>query len=212
MGATPAETTSSRPLNMNQNIDLIAAAQLPPEAFVFMKVGQHAGEDFDSILKRKRREIEVAGFCLWGYGGTACHPLQQVQPFVKTRLSRGGRVSVLMQSINSNADPEVLPATQYSADGMNWLDIPEGIVVTGSRYALVLDKLEPGDLLINLEEYQVAVGPSRNTAASDYVRGRVDKGCFERIAGGNVVEAKEASISFIGELVDPYAVMLRSNP
>ena len=32
-----------------------------PTAFIFMKVGNHAGETFESILERKRREFDRAG-------------------------------------------------------------------------------------------------------------------------------------------------------
>jgi len=181
-----------------------------PEAFVFMKVGDHAGESFEQILERKRREIEIAGRSFWGYGGATCHPLQQVQPFVRTRLANGSRVGLLMEAIHSTADPDVHPATEFSADGINWEPIPDGIVVTGSRYALVLEDLSPGDLDFHMDQYEVAVGPSRGTAAADYLRGRVDKGCLVRREGGTVTAGPVRKISFTATLADPFAVMLRS--
>ena len=44
-----------------------------PDAFIFMKVGNHASENFDAILERKNRERERAGCIFWGYSG-ACLP------------------------------------------------------------------------------------------------------------------------------------------
>ncbi len=43
-----------------------------PEKFLFMKVGNHAGEQWEQILTRKRKEYEATGMCFWGYGGNAC--------------------------------------------------------------------------------------------------------------------------------------------
>jgi hypothetical protein len=39
---------------------------------IFMKAGVHAGEDLAAILERKQRETATAGWCVWGYGGSAC--------------------------------------------------------------------------------------------------------------------------------------------
>ena len=36
-----------------------------PQAFIFIRVGKHAGEDFESILERKQRELEHAGKIFW---------------------------------------------------------------------------------------------------------------------------------------------------
>ena len=55
----------------------------PGTGLIFMKVGTHANELLSDILKRKRQEIEDAGFALWGYGGNTCHPLTMVQPFAQ---------------------------------------------------------------------------------------------------------------------------------
>ena len=58
------------------------------ESFVFMKVGQHAGEDFESIIKRKTEEIKNTGMSFWGYGGPMCHPTKQIQPFAKSVIEK----------------------------------------------------------------------------------------------------------------------------
>lgn len=182
-----------------------------PNFLVFMKVGSHAGETFDQILERKRQEIRDAGRSFWGYGGNTCHPLTQVQPFIKSRLklSKSGSVYLLMQYIDSTA-PVTLPAKEYSVDGLKWEAIPDGIRVTGSRYALVLDEIQPGELILPLDQYTVAVGPSTGIAAPKYLQGRVDKGCFERTAEGEAALAEDgANISYVARLADPYAVLLK---
>ncbi len=150
----------------------------PPEAFIFMRVGNHAAETFESILERKRREYEQAGMIFWGYGGTTLHPIKRVQPFAKMWVAQEGSISIVMEPINSKADPAVLPANEYSVDGVDWRPIPAGIEVTGSKYAVVLDEIRPGQLDLNLERFEVGIGPSMGKNAARYIKGRVDKGCL----------------------------------
>jgi hypothetical protein len=182
-----------------------------PEAFLYMKVGDHAGEGFDSILDRKRKELEQAGRTFWGYGGTACHPLMQVQPFVRSYVKTQRRIYLLMEPVNSKADPDVDPAEEFSADGATWQPIPAGIRVTGSRYALVLGDLQPVDLEIALDQYTVGVGPSRGKSAENYIQGRVDKGCLVHRPGptSSMDTLLKKHLKLAAQLVDPYAVLLR---
>jgi len=180
-----------------------------------MKVGEHAGESWEAILERKSREYRDAGRIFWGYGGTACHPLTQVQPFVKQHIARNGVIHLLMEPINSQADPDLLPANEFSADGVNWEPMPRGITVTGSRYALVIGEIRPGDLNIPADDYVVGVGPSRGKRASDYIQGRIDKACLE-LGGDNLTlrerppTAKVHPVRFSAPLLAPYAVLLRN--
>ena len=184
----------------------------PPQAFIFMRVGSHAGESFETILERKQRELQDAGRIFWGYGGTTLHPIKHVQPFAKLWVQKEGQINILMEPIDSRADPDVLPANEFSIDGITWKPIPQGIVVTGSRYAIVLDEIKPGELNLNLGEFEVGIGPSRGRNAAGYVRGRVDKGCFVaslpefELSG---VQPQPITIGFQARLIDPYAVMLR---
>lgn len=183
-----------------------------PQAFIFMRVGNHAGETFDAILERKRKEFEEAGRIFWGYGGTTLHPVKSVQPFAKLWVEEQGSVQILMQPIESKADPDILPATEYSVDGVEWEPIPNGIIVTGSRYAVVLDEIRPGELDLNLKNFEVGIGPSRGRNAAQYLRGRVDKGCLvatPKGEAGGESDPKEVSIGFQARLMEPYAVMLR---
>lgn len=183
-----------------------------PDGFVFMKVGSHAGETFDEILRRKNAEFARAGKIFWGYGGPTLHPITQVQPFARTRLENGGSIYVLMQFIDSHADPDIVPATEYSADAVTWKPIPDGIRVTGSRYALVLDEIRPGDLEIVLEDYEVALGNSRGKSAAEYLQGHVDKACLVRGEKRNLAAAtlpKIRKVEFLARLQEPYAVLLK---
>lgn len=178
-----------------------------------MKVGNHAAESWEQILERKRREYTEAGQIFWGYGGNACHPINQVQPFAKLVLKEMDGVVLVMEYITSNADPDIVPATEYSKDGLEWEPIPKGIKVTGSRYALVLDEIQPGDLEINLTRYEVAVGPSAGKAAEAYLLGRTDKACFVKSREERVIEPPAAKhtrkANFFARLKAPYAVVLR---
>ncbi len=181
-----------------------------PEAFVFMKVGNHAGETFEQILDRKNKEFKKTGRLFWGYGGTACHPVTQVQPFARRVIEKHGSIYLLMEPINSNSDPDVVPATEYSRDGVVWTPIPEGIQVTGSRYALVLDEIVPSDLTVSPDEFVVGVGPSRGKKAGEYLQGRIDKACLcrdEASAAGATEGHKQ--IKYMAKLQEPFAVLLK---
>jgi hypothetical protein len=182
-----------------------------PSGFVFMKIGDHAGETFDDILVRKQREIEKAGRSFWGYGGTSCHPLTQVQPFARGIARKRAPVFLLMEYIDSKADPEIVEPTEFSADSVHWEPIPDGISVIGSRYALVLDEIRSGELEVPFQDFVVAVGKSRGKNASDYIAGHVDKGCLIKQPTPIATDApaKVRKISYIARLVEPYGVLLR---
>jgi len=182
------------------------------ESFVFMKVGQHAGEDFDSIIQRKMKEIEATGMSFWGYGGPTCHPTRQIQPFAKRVIEKKGNIYLCMVKINSLADPDVLPATMYSVDGIKYDPIPEGIKVTGSRYAIVLDEIVPEEIEIPLSAYEVACGISRGRLAIDYIKGHVDKACLEFNPERLSVSKDEKKIkttSYVAKMTEPFAVFIR---
>jgi hypothetical protein len=181
------------------------------DAFVFMKVGNHAGETFEQILERKNRELQQAGCIFWGYGGSACHPITQVQPFTRLHVKKYGSVYLLMEPVDSRADPEILPAKEYSEDGVRWRPIPDGILVTGSKFALVLDEIKPEDLELRPQELMVDIGPSRGKTAEEYLRGRIDKACLVRKPEPIPASPEQTrrSVKYSAKLLEPYAVMLR---
>ena len=89
------------------------------------------------------------------------HPVRCVQPFAKLWVQKEGAIQIIMEPIDSRADPDVLPANEYSVDGIEWESLPTGVVVTGSRYAIVLDEITPGQLDLDLGQFEVGIGPSR---------------------------------------------------
>jgi hypothetical protein len=181
-----------------------------PGKFIFMKVGQHAGEDFSDILERKRKEHKRTGMIFWGYGGNTLHPHNHVLPFIETYKSSGG-IYLLMNPIKSTADPDIVPAKEYSQDLISWKKIPDGILVTGSRYALVLDDIEQDELELDLNDYQVGVGKSEGKQASKYLTGHIDKGCFVKsvLPAESDSKPKIRKVEYVAKLKSPYAVFLR---
>ncbi len=184
-----------------------------PEKFLFMKVGNHAGETWEQILERKRREFDRTGKIFWGYGGNTCHPINVVQPFSRLVVKEHGGIMLIMEPIDSRADPDIVPAKEFSPDGANWEPIPEGIQVTGSRFALVLDEIKPGDLELSLNEFEVAIGPSAGKAAEQYLVGHVDKGCFVKSQQPRTLAENQRRptrrIGYMAQMKEPYAVLLR---
>ena len=178
----------------------------PGAAVLYMKVGTHAQEKLEDILVRKGKEIEEAGFSMWGYGGNTCHPTTKVQPFAK---SADRPIILCMQPMESRHFAEPVRAEEYSVDGIHWDLIPSEINVVGSRYALWITDLTEVDETIDLGQMRVAVGNSRGLSGSQYVRGRVDKGCFE-VADSSLGEPMPVRIGATAKLVAPYAVLLRS--
>lgn len=184
----------------------------PRSGFIFMKVGLHAQEPIEEIVARKRRELDRAGMIFWGYGGNTCHPRSMVQPFAREIAAHDGRVFLIMQKMDSKhfAAPDI--ARQYSEDGIDWRNIPSGIEVRGSRYALVLGSLEEEQFDVDLRDMRVAVGPSRGKRGDDYIAGRVDKACFEFDPCEATAKDDPSPIKrldLVAGLATPYAVFLR---
>lgn len=184
----------------------------PGQGILFMKVGTHADEPLEQIITRKRLEIARAGFGLWGYGGNTCHPLTRVQPFAQDFVRRGEVIYLCMHPMTSHHFAVTKRATEYSADGVEWTEIPEAINVIGSRYALAIKDLRNEDFDLPLSRTRVAVGTSIGRRGDEYISGRVDKACLE--IGPEVPEAGEhgpaiVKIGLVAELVEPFAVIVR---
>ena len=179
-----------------------------PQAFIYMKAGQHAGEPVTKILERKAEEFDRTGWIFWGYGGTLIHPITQVQPFGKRWDKEGVTVQALMGITPSRHHSNTPPATQYSTDNTNWFPIPEGIQVTGSRHALVIGKMESVTFDLDLNKYVVGIGPKEGRSAAHYIHHRVDKGCFQMapLSGRTPVFHR---IKLRAQLMEPYGVMVR---
>lgn len=185
--------------------------------FVFMKIGDHANENLSSVLERKLKEVEEEGVLLWGYGGSVCHPIKQVRPFVLDALSKGeeavyafmGRTKV-HACLDTKFDSRQPVSDEFSIDGVTWEKIPEANKVTGSKYALVLGPIEPVNFEVHLEEYVVGVGLSEGKAAVEYLYGRNDKACLRRKGTEEKIEGyKVLKINYAAKLIEPYAVLVR---
>jgi hypothetical protein len=184
------------------------------QGILFMKVGVHANESLENIIARKTREIEEAGFALWGYGGNTCHPTTMVQPFASNHASSGGKIYLCMQEMESKHFADPVRAEQYSVDGIKWEEVPSAINVLGSRFALAIKNLHAEKLILPLEKANVAVGKSVGALGSRYISGRVDKACLNISDKIDIPSAPEeqvtVQISLVAELCEPYAVFLKN--
>jgi hypothetical protein len=184
----------------------------PGDGILFMKVGTHAQEGLDDIIARKTKEIEDAGFGMWGYGGNTCHPTSMVQPFAEQFAANGRTIRLCMQPMNSRHFATPACAAEFSSDGRIWQTIPEGINVRGSRWALLINSLEPQKFMLPLNQTRVPVGPSQGKIGSRYIKGQADKACLEFLTDAelsNDEELRDVEIGLVAELRPPYAVFLR---
>lgn len=186
---------------------------LPGQKILYMKIGIHAKEPLESIIERKMREIEDEGYAMWGYGGNTCHPSTMVQPFAAEGEKAGQKIYLCMKEVNSNHWAEQVRAAQSSVDGKTgWEDIPKGINVLGSRFALTIKNLRAEDFKLPLARTMVAVGNSTGALGSRYVAGQVDKACLTLAKDVDIPPGPDdrvEKISLVAELCPPYAVFLR---
>lgn len=185
----------------------------PGEDILFMKVGTHANESLAEIVERKQAEIDAAGFALWGYGGNTCHPLTMVQPFARGAIEQGNQIQLFMEPMESNHFAVTERATEFSVDGVDWQEIDPAIRVIGSRYALAIQNLEQQEFELPLAHTAVAVGNSKGRRGDRYIKGRVDKACLEVVGPPDEdedPEGKVVPIGLVAEVVEPFAVIVRS--
>ena len=183
----------------------------PPKACLFMKIGPHGPESLDDILARKSRELKATGRIFWGYGGNILHPRTQARPFVEKWVQKQGSVYLLMEQLQSPARNRVAranTATHYSEDKAGWWRLSAS-VETGPDYALLIDKIESVGRELDLRDYRVGIGDSKNTNAAGYIRHRVDKGAFVRAEKRPDHPPKLVTIAYRARLLEPYAVFLR---
>lgn len=77
----------------------------------------------------------------------------------------------------SNYNGEGYLGREYSYDKCSWQNIPEEIKVIGSKYAIICEELVECSIQLDLSDYKIAVGNSKNKSLCGYFRGRVDKAC-----------------------------------
>jgi hypothetical protein len=183
----------------------------PGAPLLYMKVGQHAGEPLERIVERKTKEIKQAGFALWGYGGSTCHPLTVVQPFARDFERKGQTIYLCMEPMTSRHFAPTARATEFSADGLHWETIPKPVNVLGSRYALRIVDLQHEEFDLPLSATRVAGGRQEGKSGDRYITGRVDKACLEVVdARKDSAEEAEHRIKLVARLEAPYAVFVRN--
>jgi hypothetical protein len=189
----------------------MASILKPGDGFLYMKVGTHAQETLADIVARKRREIEEAGYALWGYGGNSCHPVSMVQPFAREFVRKSGRIYLCMQPMDSKHFAEPLRASKFSMDGVHWEEVPAPINCKGSRYALIIKELREEHFDIALPNTRVALGNSMGRPGNAYIAGRVDKACLVAQEGIDAEENDEQRIhiGLVAEIHDPFAVFVK---
>ncbi len=181
----------------------------PGAGVLYMKVGTHAQEELADIIQRKRREIDEAGFAMWGYGGSTCYPTSMVQPFAREFATKGEPINLVMHKMKSRHYAEKVRAARYSVDGTKWETIPDAINVLGSRYALMIKNLREYADELDLGSTRVAVGRNEGRLGSRYIQGQADKACLVVTEPERVnAEHKVVKIDLVAELVEPYAVFL----
>ncbi len=152
---------------------------------------------------------------MWGYGGNTCHPRTMVQPFAESCVLRRQPIYLCMHEMDSRHFAEPLRANEFSADGTTWEPIPDTINVKGSRYALMLEDLKQEELMLPLQNAQVAIGLSKGRSASRYIQGQVNKACLEILSAPpgdlKAEDRREIKINLVAKLKSPYAVFLRDH-
>lgn len=182
------------------------AQRLP---IVLIKAGFHGQESLDEIVKRKSKEESVAGKVFWGYGGSLCHPISQVLPFVRRAQGPASSIRVVMPITMSKCDLTPSESREFSVDGVTWNLIPLGITVRSCRYALVIRNLRPVSEVLDLNSYSVAVGPNEGKRLSEHIRARIDKACALPRVVDQTTTASPIKIGLAAELTEPFAVLLR---
>jgi hypothetical protein len=181
----------------------------PGAGVLYMKVGTHAKEELADIIERKRREIDEAGYAMWGYGGSTCYPTSMVQPFARAFAAKGQPIYLVMHKMNSRHYAEQVRAQRFSVEGTKWEPIPQAINVLGSRYALVIKNLREHEDELDLAATRVGIGRNEGRLGSRYVQGQADKACLvvttQELTNA---EHKRVKINLVAELIDPYAVFL----
>jgi len=178
------------------------------EHLILMKVGFHGVESLERIIDRKLREQDELGFCYWGYGGSLCHPVKAIRPYVAQVATSGAPIDVAFLATPSpfHAESE-FPANEYSLDGASWSALHPAVSVFASTSALVLKSLRRQSLTLDISQYRVAFGPSKGRLATEYLRYRVDKALLRREP--SVLPPFEVKVAFTAQLADPYATLVR---
>ena len=179
------------------------------ENIIFMKYGVHASEDVELIIKRKIAEIQQCKKMFWGYGGVLCHPLNQVQPFLKSNALKNQKTHLVMTKTLSKLNNTPSAATMYSVDNINWCPIPNNVRVLGSKYAIVCNSITQCEFILDLADYVIPLGNCKGRRLSQYIQGRVDKACgyYQINTAKNI--SMPVIITLCAEIESPFSVFIK---
>lgn len=178
------------------------------KGIIIMKVGHHVDEDITNIIQRKREEERILGKFFWGYGGTICHPLTQIKPFLRTCSLMKIVPKILFSFTPSKflSNPKI--AREFSLDKTIWKGLPKEVLVKGSKYALICKNLKQLKIELNLCNYIIAVGPNKGLRLERYYKYRVDKACALYKKSFSLKKNK-IKIQYGADLIYPMVVFLR---
>ena len=169
---------------------------------VIMKYGVHAKENVHDIILRKKQEYQNCGLMFWGYNGVLCNPVTQIQPFLEENKLRGEETYLLLVRTYSDYNGEGYVGKEFSYDKSQWRKLPEGIKVIGSKYAVVCGELVECNIQLVLNDYEVAIGMSKNKPLHEYMRGRVDKACACLREKSNIELGKKVQVSYFSKILE----------
>lgn len=167
---------------------------------IIMKYGVHAQEDVQNIIIRKKREYDETGKVFWGYNGVLCNPGTQILPFLEENQKKSEETYLLLVRTFSDYNGEGYIGEKFSYDKKVWKEIPKGINVIGSKYAIVCDDLIECNYKICLNNYRIAVGKSFQKPLQEYFRGRVDKACAFYNANADLTNQTIVNVSFYSKV------------
>lgn len=150
---------------------------------VLMAYGTHAGEGPDCIISRKKNELIKTGRVFWGYNGTLCHPINQIQPFLQENIENDQQTYLALVQTQTYLEQHNVVnvinnrAILYSEDRIDWLPIPSGNNVIGSKYAVICSSFEKCNIAVDLSQYRMMYGTYAGKRASDFWGWRKNKAC-----------------------------------
>lgn len=125
-------------------------------------MGPHAGESPEVIFTRKIDDTKNIGMTFWLIKSYRSKP-NMVQDICSTALSKNQPAIpcyFISPSSPSGAIPTkaAFPARQYSADGLEWNDLPKNMspvtgAINSNAFALVFSELKTEELTIDLAQY-----------------------------------------------------------
>lgn len=182
-------------------------------SIVLMKVGSHSGFSLEEIIAMKRQEEEKYGKFFWGYAGTLCHPFRVVD-FAAQVLSNNDVLRMVMTFTSSKYFASTKKLGEFSKDGIHWEPLPDGVILTGCKYALVGKNLYTCQANIDLNSYVVWDGGpqqqwgNQGRILGDYLRGRVNKACAVISPPAKRVPY-DAKAIYVTDIVEPYCVFVK---